>query len=111
MNSIHPNISLEALKRRIQARDFIERKALLARFLPDEKMMLFNIYFVHGYTIQQIGALCGVAHNTVSRRLKRIAIELMGEYKNKSSWHRNGSSTKMSPARRGEIRGSYEYRR
>jgi len=94
MKSIHQNISLPDLRRRIQQRSSIDDAMPGARLLPPAKYMLFRLYFVDGYSINQIAAVCNVWTGTISRRLKRINRELIGEYSNKSSWHKEGSETR-----------------
>ncbi len=88
MKKLHKNMSLEDLKRRIIMRSHIEHVSKMISQLSNERKLLFNMYFIHGYRIYSLAKLCNVNQGTISRRLQRIGNELFKNITNKSNWRR-----------------------
>lgn len=82
-------IPVQALRNLVLSREFIENSAIRLRTLNTSKALLFSMYFIHGYSTTQLAEFLGVKDYTISRRLRRIVLELNGEGARRSSWHSN----------------------
>lgn len=69
-------ISLETQKNRIEIRRLIEEKCEAVKKLPAHKKLLFLMYYDHGHSMREIAEVCGIAEETVRRRLTKIANEI-----------------------------------
>jgi DNA-directed RNA polymerase specialized sigma subunit len=81
MEQIHGNMSLADAKRRISMRSNIEDYADRIKCLTVARQLLFSMYFIHGYSMYQIGALLRISESSVSRRIRTIVRQVQRKSK------------------------------